>query len=161
MNLRFCFDGQVYGLEIEPAGTGYRAVVDGREYRVDLEQLDNGAMQLRIGERTLDIRWAADGPLRWIWLDGSTYLLDKRTTLVEGAAGAPGAQKTLRAPMPGQVREVSAAAGEEVTKGQTLVLLEAMKMEIRIQAPQDGQVAQVLVEAGESVDRDQALVEMS
>jgi biotin carboxyl carrier protein len=62
--------------------------------------------------------------------------------------------------MPGQVQEVSVAEGTEVTKGQTLVLLEAMKMEIRIQAPQDGEIAQVFVEAGQSVDRDQALVEL-
>jgi biotin carboxyl carrier protein len=58
------------------------------------------------------------------------------------------------------VREVLVQAGETVTRGQTLLLLEAMKMEIRVTAPADGQVRQVLVEAGAVLDRGQRLVEL-
>ena len=62
--------------------------------------------------------------------------------------------------MPGQVRELLVTAGETVTRGQTLLLLEAMKMEIRITAPSDGRVKRLLVAAGDVVDRGQRLVEM-
>jgi pyruvate carboxylase subunit B len=47
-----------------------------------------------------------------------------------------------------------------VTKGQTLLVLEAMKMEIRIQAPRDGIVVELLVKAGQTVEREQILVKM-
>ena len=62
--------------------------------------------------------------------------------------------------MPGQVREVFVRAGDAVKSGQTLLLLEAMKMEIRVSAPADGRVKRLLVQAGDVVDRGQRLVEM-
>jgi pyruvate carboxylase subunit B len=62
--------------------------------------------------------------------------------------------------MPAQVREVRVREGDLVEKGQTLLLLEAMKMEIRLQAPHGGRVARLLASAGSQVDRDQVLVEL-
>ena len=62
--------------------------------------------------------------------------------------------------MPGRVLDVLVAAGDSVQKGDTLVLLEAMKMELRIQAPADGQIARVLCTAGQVVERGQLLVEL-
>jgi biotin carboxyl carrier protein len=62
--------------------------------------------------------------------------------------------------MPGQVRAVNVSEGEAVTKGQTLILLEAMKMEIRIQAMQDGVVSKLYIEQGQTVEREQILVEI-
>jgi biotin carboxyl carrier protein len=66
----------------------------------------------------------------------------------------------LTAQMPGQVVETLVSDGESVASGQTLVILEAMKMEIRIAAPADGVVKKVLVSQGDIVDRGQPLVEM-
>ena len=66
----------------------------------------------------------------------------------EAAAGARGPST----PVPGTVTLVEVAVGDRVTAGQTLVVLEAMKMEHRITADSDGVVAQVLVEPGQSVD---------
>jgi biotin carboxyl carrier protein len=63
--------------------------------------------------------------------------------------------------MPGQVRELRVSAGVEVAQGDTLLVLEAMKMEIRIQAQGDGVVARVPVSAGEQVERDQVLIEIT
>ena len=60
--------------------------------------------------------------------------------------------------MPGQVRAVNVSEGDAVTKGQTLLLLEAMKMEIRVQAPRDGMVVSVKVKQGQTVEREQLLI---
>jgi pyruvate carboxylase len=62
--------------------------------------------------------------------------------------------------MPGQVRSVAVGAGDMVKSGQTLVVLEAMKMEIRIQALRDGKVKALHVTQGQSVEREQILIEM-
>ena len=62
------------------------------------------------------------------------------------------------APVPGTVAAVAVAAGDPVTEGQTLVILEAMKMEHRIVADADGVVDEVLVSVGQSVDAHQVLV---
>lgn len=64
----------------------------------------------------------------------------------------------LFAPMPGKVMATEVSAGETVTKGQLLVVLEAMKMEHRITAPIDGVIKEINVEEGEQVDNGQILV---
>jgi acetyl-CoA carboxylase biotin carboxylase subunit len=63
-----------------------------------------------------------------------------------------------RAPMPGRVLAVRTAPGERVSKGQVLVVLEAMKMEHEVRAPEDGVVREVPVEAGQQVDAGALLV---
>jgi biotin carboxyl carrier protein len=77
-----------------------------------------------------------------------------------GRRGGHGAHDALEAQMPGVVRRVLAAAGEHVERGQALLLLEAMKMEIRVTAPQAGRVERVLVAEGAAVERGQALVDL-
>ena len=62
--------------------------------------------------------------------------------------------------MPGRVLDVLVRAGDVVRKGDTLVLLEAMKMELRIAAPADGSVVHVRCAAGDVVERGQVLVEL-
>jgi 3-methylcrotonyl-CoA carboxylase alpha subunit len=58
---------------------------------------------------------------------------------------------TVIAPMPGLVAALKVASGAKVSKGETLVYLEAMKMEHALAAPRDGIVAEVLVESGDQV----------
>ena len=161
MNLKYCFDGNLNSVEIEKTLAGYVATVNGQNYQITLDHLGDGEMAFRIDDRPLDFYWAAAGPMRWVWLNGDTYLFDKRISLAKGGAGIQAAEKILRSPMPGQVTAIHAEAGDAVEKGQTLLVLEAMKMEIRIQAPQDGAVASVLVEVGQTVERDQPLVDLS
>ena len=61
--------------------------------------------------------------------------------------------------MPGTIRAIEVAVGDHVTAGQTLVILEAMKMEHRITAEVDGVVSRILVEVGQSVDTHMVVVE--
>ena len=70
-------------------------------------------------------------------------------------------EDNLSASMPGQVTKVLVKDGDEVQRGQSLMVLEAMKMEIKISAPHDGRVVKVLVQEGQVVARDQSLVEIS
>ncbi len=74
--------------------------------------------------------------------------------------GREQAEGMLAAPMPGKVVKVAVAAGESVAKGQDLVVLEAMKMEIKISAPAEGRVRAVNVAAGDPCEAGQVLVEM-
>ena len=70
---------------------------------------------------------------------------------VEGA-------ETINAPMPGNIVNVLVKAGDQVTKGQVLLILEAMKMENEIMSPRDGVIAGVHVNKGDSVDSGKLLV---
>ena len=75
-------------------------------------------------------------------------------------AGAAGAV-TVKAPRPGNILDVTVAAGASVKAGDVLVILEAMKMENEIVAPQDGTVASVNVNKGDTVNSGDVLVSMN
>ena len=86
----------------------------------------------------------------------------RRTKVPDRAHGASGAaarrkaeagnDKQVGAPMPGVISAVAVSAGDEVSAGDVLVSIEAMKMETAIHAERDGKVSEVLVSAGDQID---------
>jgi acetyl-CoA/propionyl-CoA carboxylase biotin carboxyl carrier protein len=80
---------------------------------------------------------------------------------VGDADSAAGGEASLEAPMPGTVVQLRVQAGATVTAGETLVVMESMKMEISIQSPRDGVIETVLVAVGDQVDRGATLIELT
>lgn len=158
--MNYQYDGASTGIRLEQlAGTeagSYRALIDDREVIVRAQQVAGGWL-LTIGGVQTRVYTAAQGNERFASVDGVTYRLNVAESRRRAAVGGAG---DLTAQMPGQVREISVQGGDRVTRGQTLLLLEAMKMEIRVVAPADGQVSRVLVAVGDVVDRGQRLVEL-
>lgn len=76
---------------------------------------------------------------------------------VQGAGGAG----AISAPMPGTIIRVDVNVGDKVSQGQTLLVLEAMKMENEIQAPADGMVQDVNISQGVSVNAGETLIVLS
>ena len=74
---------------------------------------------------------------------------------------AAGGEASLEAPMPGTVVQLRVEAGATVTAGETLVVMESMKMEISIQSPRDGVIETVLIAVGDQVDRGATLIELA
>jgi biotin carboxyl carrier protein len=94
--------------------------------------------------------------------DGEAYQLKYRHPLDRLAAAAGGsADDSIRAPMPGSIVAVQVSAGDAVTKGQTLLVMESMKMETTIIAPRDGVIETVAFEKGQTFDRDALLVTLA
>lgn len=69
--------------------------------------------------------------------------------------------KKIHSPMAGVVLKIVKSVGDEVDFGETVLILESMKMEIAVEADNRGTIAKFLVEEGEVVDQDTALVELS
>ena len=105
------------------------------------------------GERR-EWSFAIDGDLIWVGCDGHAWPVHRSGPAATEAAGSYG---DLRAPMPGQVLLVHAAAGDRVRAGDPIVVLESMKMELVLAAPVDGQVTELNVAVGDKVTLDQAL----
>lgn len=74
------------------------------------------------------------------------------------AAGAPGAGAPVKAPLPGVVAKILVSVGQAVKKGETVLVLEAMKMENNITAEVDGKITGICVAAGDSVMEGTTLV---
>ena len=101
----------------------------------------------------------AEGTL-YLDLNGATVSV-RETTLEAGRAERKDASSRLVAPMNGVIVGVHAAPGERVTKGQRLVVLEAMKMQHEICAERDGTIDKVAVKRGDQVATRQLLVELA
>ncbi len=154
------YGGETCNVTLEPLPDGsIRATVGERVYTLDAAPIDGGWL-LTLDGKSVVAYTAARGNERLVAVDGATYAL----SVPEARRGSRGARAAgggdLTAQMPGQVREVLVAAGDTVERGQPLLLLEAMKMEIRIAAPAAGRVKRVLVQPGAVVDRGQRLLEM-
>lgn len=76
----------------------------------------------------------------------------------DAPATAVNTANALRAPLPGVVTEIKVAVGDEVKKGDTVVVLEAMKMANNLEAEKDGKVTAICVKQGENVMEDTPLV---
>lgn len=74
------------------------------------------------------------------------------------AAGVPGAGAPVKAPLPGVVAKILVSVGQAVKKGETVLVLEAMKMENNITAEADGKITGICVAAGDSVMEGTTLV---
>ena len=91
----------------------------------------------------------------------TSHVLDERTQLMASRRGGSEPETgeiVIKAPMPGLILEIPVAEGQQVTKGQTVVILESMKMQNELKAPRDGTVETIAVKPGQSVEQHKVLV---
>lgn len=154
--MKIAFDSQP--LEINSSDGQYLVRAGGKTALVQVLRAENGRLDLLIDGQRVTAYVSFDGAKRWVTVNGRTSLLTKTSGTKRGARHD--SSGGLTAPMPGQIRSVSVRAGDAVQKGQTLLTMEAMKMEIRIQASSDGVVKAVFVSQGQTVEREQILAEL-
>lgn len=145
----------------------YIRVGDGPERRVEIViSRDDGELGVLVGGELVHglVGRTADGLT--VALDGQSLtasVVDERAARLASAAAAGRPRQTetaIRAPMPGLVVGIPVEVGQAVSKGTTLVVLSAMKMQNELTAPSDGVVKEVLVGAGQTVDQRQVLVRL-
>ena len=155
--MKITFDNST--LDLIPNGEGYFVTLDDKTVSVEILRAENGQLELLIDGKRVIAYVSSDGAKRWVTVNGRTLVLTKSSG-AKRSGGKHDHTGELTAPMPGQVRAVNVREGETVTKGQTLLVLEAMKMEIRIQSPMDGTVKKLSLKQGQTVEREQVLVEI-
>ncbi|MEO7867538.1 MAG: biotin/lipoyl-containing protein [Candidatus Eisenbacteria bacterium] len=151
--------GLIREVELTPLGAGrYRVRVDEAEFEVSAQATDDG--RLRLGSETgaAVAEVTAAGARRFVRLGRLEFVLDRETNGARRGGATVGGG--LESPMPGVVTRVLVAPGDQVTKGQPLLALEAMKMEHLIRAPRDGRIRSVAAAAGAMVAGGATLVEL-
>ena len=129
----------------------YVATINGKKYEVEVEKLE--------AYKSLDRNGVA-APAAPV-LPASAPVQRPAAPAPAPKAAAPAGATTVEAPMPGKILNIKVSEGQAVKFGETVVVMEAMKMETEIVAPADGTVSKILVKAGDSVDTGAALVALN
>ena len=142
-------NGHSYNVQIDDANedsTVAHVMVNGVDYEVEIE----GAKSVKVSKPQV-----APAPKS---ANSGMIMPSTATPSPRLAAVPPSSGYSVKSPLPGTVLGVKVAVGDTITRGQTLVVLEAMKMENEIPAPHDGKVLQVIVTKGSTVEAGATMV---
>lgn len=161
MQYTYEYKGTAHTIRLDKQADGsFLATIGDESYPFTGTQLKNGTWLIdHDGQRHI-VHTSYNKDERYVQMDGVQYQLEKSSGRRRASSGG-GAIGDLKSEMPGQVIDVRVIEGDEVEAGQVLVVLEAMKMEIRVTAPYDGTVAKLLVAKGDVIDRGQLLAEVT
>ncbi|MBX3003706.1 MAG: biotin/lipoyl-binding protein [Anaerolineales bacterium] len=135
-------NGTVYEVDFKSVSGQpiYSLLVDGKSYQAHVYS----------GEEDDELQVLLRGVLHSAKVEDER---EKRLRAAAGGGSADGGEFVLKAPMPGLIVKVAVNEGDEVKKGDVLVILESMKMQNELKSPRDGKVSRVQVKAGDSVEQ--------
>jgi glutaconyl-CoA decarboxylase len=143
----------------------YRVRIGERILEVEIEDISAHPVTVRVGDQTFEV-WvqeeegprieqmaaAITAPAATPPPTGPGHTIPDPLAVAAQPGHRPGGGKTVRAPMPGQIRAVPVSPGSQVARGELLCVLEAMKMNNQIRAPHGGVIAEVHVNPGAQVN---------
>ncbi|MCB0546337.1 MAG: acetyl-CoA carboxylase biotin carboxyl carrier protein subunit [Phaeodactylibacter sp.] len=149
VNGQFTFDNVTPELDIAPMSDGrYHVLRDNISYHVEILYTDYNSKSFTI---------KVNGSVYEVQLED---LYDQLVNRLGLSVLAQHKVREVRAPMPGLVLDISVEAGQQVLKGEPLLILEAMKMENVLKSPGDGIVKAIHVKKGDAVEKSLLLIEL-
>jgi len=136
---------QLDGSTVNPPDVSIARADHGGQLKVEVSGTSHLAHVTKVGDD-----W-------WIHMDGRIHVVRMHEP---GSSEAESTQGGMSAPMPGTILEILVKQGQRVREGQDLVVMEAMKMEHRIQAPRAGEITRLHYSVGDRVDMGATLVEI-
>ncbi len=163
----FNFDDGTHRFEVRlrrDDNNNYFVVVKGedgeeKELNVSARVLGVGQFQFTLDNIIYKCTVAKDGKIRFIHLDGEDYEL-RRVSEIDDEFEETEEEGSLTSPMPGRIVKIFVKLGENVTKGQDLLIIEAMKMENKMVAPYDGTVKMIYFPEGDQVEANVLLMDL-
>ncbi len=141
-------------------GDGYLLELPGGHLQVRGELQEGNRVQAQLGDRRMSATIVRQGEVLTVLLAGHSYPLtsvDPALRAMEHESATGG----ITAPMPGRIVDIKVKAGQQVRRGEALLVMEAMKMEHTIYAPDDCRVEALYYGVGDSVEEGKALVSLS
>ncbi len=126
----------------------FTIVVNGMEYKVAVKRVTRTLYKVRLGDKVTDVLIREDK----VTVAKPKVEAEKKPEVVEGEA--------VKAMLPGVVTKILVKEGDSVKAGETIMILEAMKMENEVKSPKDGVVKQILVKEGDRVEAGDVLAVM-
>jgi acetyl/propionyl-CoA carboxylase alpha subunit len=146
----------------------HTVVLDGKTYHVDFNRIgDQPVYSMLLDGRSVEAYVYPTDEEWQVLLDGHLYTArveDEREVRLRAAIGGQVAERAefqLKAPMPGLIVAVQVEEGQQVNKGDVLIILESMKMQNELRSARTGVVTRLRVKAKDSVEQKQVLLTVS
>lgn len=155
---------KIYRVELVRTEQKWKCKLDGREMPLDVVSAQDGMLSLLLQGKSYEVKQETVGAESNVVVGQERFsasVRDPRSFQSRRRSGASeqGVMK-IKAPMPGKVVRILAPAGTQVETGQSVLVIEAMKMQNELKAPKTGVVKKINVAEGAAVDAGQALAEV-
>lgn len=135
----------------------FKITIDGNNFEVTVDVTDHNKANVEVNGISYEVKYENKAAAAPVVLKATAPAAPQVQVTVPQAA-CTGA--SIKAPLPGTVTAIKVAAGDQVKRGDTLLVMEAMKMENNIMADKDGRVKAIRVTEGQSVAQDDLLIEL-
>ncbi len=160
-------NGDVFEVNFDSSDSVNKGVINGIDFELDIAQRNDSQYHiikddksycidvLHIDYETKEVRLKINGQIYEGKAENDLDILLKKMGIETKSKSVT---NELRAPMPGMVLSVNIEKGKKITRGDTLIVLEAMKMENNLKAESDSIVKDVYCSKGDTVDKNQLLI---
>lgn len=134
----------------------YKYTIDGKEYKVAIGDIEENVAHVTVNgeEFKVEMEPEAEPEKKKVVLGQPVESTDETATPAANVNTA----NAVKAPLPGTITSINVAVGDEVSAGDTVVVLEAMKMQNNIEAEKSGKVTAICEKQGQAVLEEDALV---
>lgn len=155
---------KLYRVELTRVAEQWKCRLDGREVPLDVALIQDGALSLLVEGKSYEVRQEIVGTETNVVISHKRFsasVRDPRSFRSRRRTGASehGVKKIV-APMPGKVVRILAKVGDQVEAGQSVIVIEAMKMQNELKAPKNGVVKKISAVEGAAVEAGQSLAEV-
>jgi 3-methylcrotonyl-CoA carboxylase alpha subunit len=156
----FHLEDEVHAISLTPAGDGWRIATGRTEITARHAKLENGRFHALLDGMRLSASVYREGEAISLRHAGQSWHF-RLPDPIARAGEEEGGDDRLLAPLTGQVTQLSASEGQEVARGDVLVVLEAMKTVFRLTAPRAGRIETISCRVGETVREGQILIQFA
>ena len=136
----------------------YKYTINGNQYEVAIGDIVENEATVIVNGEEYKVAWEPEPEEEKKVVVRPAAQSSESSDSGEASSANVNTNKAVKAPLPGVITSIEVSVGDEVKAGDTLLVLEAMKMANNIEAEKDGKVAAILVKAGQSVMEDDPLV---
>ena len=164
MEYEFKVEDKVYSLKVEFKDGNYKIELDGKNYDINAESISSNTISFLVDGKTLTAYLAGSDGKVYVSINGEEFCIEKPDEKSKkdfaGEYAHIGEKGFVSTPMPGKIVKIMVKVGDEVRKNQTLVIVEAMKMENEIKSPTVAKIKKINFKEGDIVDTGQPIVEL-
>ncbi|MEW6684587.1 MAG: acetyl-CoA carboxylase biotin carboxyl carrier protein subunit [Candidatus Edwardsbacteria bacterium] len=163
MEFEFICNEKEYKISIECKDNKYLVNFEDKKLKVDYSYISSNCLSILLGDKSFVAYLIENEGKKFVYLNGREFYFSEKETVGATPRVAPTmhpGEAMVSSPMPGTVVKINVSEGETVEHNQTVVIVEAMKMENELKSPFKGVVRKVNTVVGKLINAGEALVEL-